>query len=251
MENQIPDFYKAETLLNIMTASVTGGNKQETEFRNLRQYFCQSQYKTFLPQWFNGIWTLDLLWSYIKPKFNTYSERRKFLGDEFSPLLNACQGNLNTLSLQDDIIKDFSSIGLNECWQKMLLRVEHDPSGAITMARTTTETVLKHLADKFGETYDNETLPVLYKKIASKLNLSPNQHNEELFKKILGGCSSIADGLGNIRNVYGDAHGQGEKQIKPAIRHARLAVNAAATLCIFLIETYDHNSTITQSKTLK
>lgn len=83
------------------------------------------------------------------------------------------------------------------------------------------------------------------------MNLSPDQHNKSLFKKILGGCSSIADRLGNIRNAYGDAHGQGERQIKPAIRHARLAVNAAATLCIFLIETYDHNSTKTQSKTFK
>ena len=208
----------------------------------LRQYFCQSQYKLFLPQWFNGIWTLDLLWSYIKPKFDTYRERRKFLGDEFSPLLSACQGNLSALSSQNDIINDFSSSGLNECWQKMLLRVENDPSGAITMARTTTETVLKHLADKLGESYDNDTLTSLYKKVASKLNLSPDQHNESLFKKILGGCSSIADGLGNLRNAYGDAHGQGARQVKPAIRHARLAVNAAATLCLFLLETYDYNS---------
>lgn len=241
METQTPDFFKAETLLNIMTTSVTGGEKQEFEFKKLRQYFFQSQYKTFLPQWFNGIWTLDLLWNYVKPKLNTYSERRKFLADEFSALLNACLGNLTTLSLQEDIIKDFSSIGLNDCWQKMLLRVENDPSGAITMARTTTETVLKHLADKLGESYDNDTLTALYKKVANKLNLSPEQHNEMLFKKILGGCSSIADGLGNIRNAYGDAHGQGERQVKPAIRHARLAVNSAATLCLFLLETYDHN----------
>ena len=235
------DFNKAEALLNIMIASVTGGERRELEFIELRRFFYNSQYVHFMPQWFYNIPSLPLLWTYIKSKFDNYDGRRKFLSNEFAALLNACQGNFGALSLQDDIINDFSSVGLNDCWKKMLNRVASDPSGAITMARTTTETVLKHLADKLGETYDNDTLTSLYKKIANKMNLSPDQHNEALFKKILGGCNSIADGLGNIRNAYGDAHGQGAKQIRPAVRHARLAVNSAATLCLFLLETYECN----------
>ena len=235
------DFNKAEALLNIMIASVTGGERREVEFIELRRFFYNSEYVHFMPQWFYNIPSLPLLWTYVKSKFDNYDGRRKFLSNEFSALLNACQGNFEALSLQDGIINDFSSVELNDCWKKMLNRVANDPSGAITMARTTTETVLKHLADKLGETYDNDTLTSLYKKIANKMNLSPDQHNEPLFKKILGGCNSIADGLGNIRNAYGDAHGQGAKQIRPAVRHARLAVNSAATLCLFLLETYDCN----------
>lgn len=237
------DFAKAEALLNVLTEAATGGDRHDRLFSDLKLFFSESPYKKYLPEWFNGIWSLNLFWSFIKPKFDHYSERRGFLGEEFTPLLNACQGTHSILLLQSGVIADFSSVGLNNCWRKMLERVESDPDGAITMARTTMETVLKHLADELGESYSaQEDFSVLYKKVAKKLNLSPDSHTEEVFRSILGGCSAIAGGLGRIRNLYGDAHGQGIKQLRPTIRHARLAVNASATLCLFLIETYEfHN----------
>lgn len=234
------DFAKAEALLNVLTEAATGGDCHDRLFSDLKLFFSESAYKRYLPEWFNGIWSLNLFWSFIKPKFDHYSERRGFLGEEFTPLLNACQGTHNILSLQSKIVEDFSSVGINDCWRKMLSRVESDPDGAITMARTTMETVLKYLADELKESYSSqEDFSVLYKNITKRLNLSPDSHEEQLFKSILGGCSAIANGLGRIRNLYGDAHGQGIKQLRPAIRHARLAVNSSATLCLFLIETYE------------
>lgn len=234
------DFAKAEALLNVLTEAATGGDRHDSLFSDLKLFFSESSYKKHLPEWLNGIWSLNLFWSFIKPKFDRYSERRGFLGEEFTPLLNACQGTHSILSLQSGVIADFSSTGLNDCWRKMLERVESAPDGAITMARTTMETVLKHLADELGESYSaQEDFSVLYKKVAKKLNLSPDSHTEEVFRSILGGYSAIAGGLGRIRNLYGDAHGQGAKPLRPAIRHARLAVNASATLSLFLIETHE------------
>jgi abortive phage resistance protein len=234
------DFDKAEALLHVLTETATGKERYPRLYSDLRNFFYNSPYKKLMPQWLNNIWTLDIFWSHIKPKFDHYWERREYLAEELSPLLNACQGTHNILTLQSDIIEDFSSIGVNDCWRKMLERVESDPDGAITMARTTMETVLKHLADELHETYSpQEDFSVLYKKVAKRLNLSPDNHEEQLFKSILGGCSAIAGGLGRIRNLYGDAHGQGVKQLRPHIRHARLAVNSSATLCLFLLETYE------------
>jgi hypothetical protein len=81
-------------------------------------------------------------------------------------------------------------------------------------------------------------LSELYKKTSQELNLSPSQHTEEIFKQILGGCSGIINGLGSLRNKLGDAHGKGRINIKPAPRHAELAVNLSGTMALFLLETF-------------
>jgi len=88
----------------------------------------------------------------------------------------------------------------------------------------------------------NIDLPLLYKKVASELRLSPDQHNEGIFKQILGGCSGVINGLGTLRNKYGDAHGSGPRAIKPKARHAELSVNLAGAMALFLISTYEEGS---------
>ncbi|WP_245544996.1 abortive infection family protein [Lentibacillus jeotgali] len=99
---------------------------------------------------------------------------------------------------------------------------------------------MKHILDERNITYHKNTnLPDMYKMVANELNLSPEQHDLKLFKKILGGCSSIVNGLGNLRNAHGDAHGKGKvRYYKPDIRHAELAVNLAGSMSLFLIQTH-------------
>lgn len=72
-----------------------------------------------------------------------------------------------------------------------------------------------------------------------RLQLAPSQHAEDDFKRILGGCTSVVEGLGGLRNRLGDAHGSGKKQRKPSARHAALAVNLAGGMAVFLVETWD------------
>ncbi|MGE8539335.1 MAG: abortive infection family protein, partial [Acinetobacter sp.] len=78
----------------------------------------------------------------------------------------------------------------------------------------------------------------LYRLVSKELNLAPSQHTEQTFKQILGGCSSIIEGLGSLRNKVGDAHGQGKKNFKPSSRHAELAVNLAGTMSVFLFSSW-------------
>ena len=44
-------------------------------------------------------------------------------------------------------------------------------------------------------------------------NCSGSQHTEDAFKRILGGATSVVEGLGSLRNKIGDAHGQGGKPV--------------------------------------
>ena len=139
-----------------------------------------------------------------------------------------------------EVLESFDEMGIRTTWQKALNRKISDPEGAITISKTLLEEVCKNILDEQGIEYDsNKTqLPELYKKTAKTLNLSASQHTEEAFKRILGGCSNIVDGLGNLRNRLGDAHGQGRNNIKPAPRHSKLAVHLSGSMALYLIETY-------------
>ena len=106
-------------------------------------------------------------------------------------------------------------------------------------ARTLIETVCKHILDEQKVSYsDTDDLPKLYRLTADSLNLSPSQHTEQLFRQILGGCQTVIEGLGAMRNRHSDAHGTGKAGVRPASRHAELAVNLAGTMATFLLATW-------------
>jgi hypothetical protein len=124
-------------------------------------------------------------------------------------------------------------------WEKALARRHTDPDGAITTARTLLETVCKRILDEAGETYsDKDDMPVLYRAVAIRLQIAPSQHTEDAFKRILGGATSVVEGLGSLRNKIGDAHGRGGKPVRPTARHAHLAVNLAGAMATFLVDTW-------------
>jgi predicted transcriptional regulator len=132
----------------------------------------------------------------------------------------------------------FDKESIHKVWQGALERRITDPEGAITLSRTLLESVCKHILDDLNISYDDGMeLPKLYRLLATALNLAPAQHTEQIFKQILTGCVSIVEGLGALRNKVSDAHGRGRKNVRPAARHAELAVNLAGSLATFLVVT--------------
>ncbi|WP_197456761.1 abortive infection family protein [Cephaloticoccus primus] len=102
------------------------------------------------------------------------------------------------------------------------------------------ESVCKYILDDAGVNYGTSpSIDSLYAGTSRVLNLHPSQHNEEIFKQILGGCFSVVKGLGALRNHLGDAHGKGKKGIKPASRDAELAVNLSGAMASYLFATWD------------
>ncbi len=140
----------------------------------------------------------------------------------------------------DEVLAQFTASTIRDRWRKALERQHDDPEGAITMARSLLESVLKHVLDQRGVQYDHRTdLPKLYRLAANAFQLAPSQHTEEVFRQILGGCTAVVEGLGTLRNRLGDAHGKGARAVKPARRHSQLAVNLAGTMATYLIETFE------------
>lgn len=238
---------RAAMLENTMTARATGDvTASNAVYMSLRRDFMEDPMtKGLLPEFVRSCRTLDVFWPYIKNSAGTYAERRQIIGSAFTPLVEFLEGrNKNPADgVVSNKLETFDAEGVHTVWAKALERRISDPEGAITVARTLLETVCKRILDLSGKTYtDKEDLPKLYSMVAQALNLAPNQHSEEPIKAILGGAMNVVNGIGTLRNRLSDAHGRGGAPVKPAPRHATLAVNMAGTLATFLVETWNSHS---------
>ncbi|MGV3607363.1 MAG: abortive infection family protein [Planctomycetaceae bacterium] len=239
------NYERADSLVRMLISKATGGNFEEIAYFELRLFFIKdAELAQFVPNWLKSIRDGNQFWQFIKPKFPTYAERREFLWKEFQPLLRRCETG-QSLPAEDEVItilKTLNSEGVESVWRKALFRLPEDPDGSITTSRTLIETVCKHILEEFKEPFDErDDLPKLYRKVALKLKLTPEDHDEQVFKQILGGCSSVVTGIGLVRNRLGDAHGHDRSHLKPKKRHAKLAVNLAGAMALFLLETHQKN----------
>lgn len=84
----------------------------------------------------------------------------------------------------------------------------------------------------------NEFREALVDFVTGPLNLEPTgAHLEKYLKAILEGLQRQVGGLFEVANTASDRHA---RRYNPAPHHARLAVNAAFTLCEFLLESYEY-----------
>lgn len=171
-----------------------------------------------------------------------YEERRKYIWDGFQPLLEQLKEGTEAPGDRrvTEALEVLTSTDIHSSWQTALERRVSDPAGAITAARTLLETVFKHILDASGTSYNpSADLPNLYQLTARLLNLAPNQQTEPILKQVLGGCTTVVEGVGAMRNRLGDAHGKGQGDAHPEPRHAELAVSLAGAAATFLVKTWE------------
>ncbi len=234
---------RVEALYLMLISRATGGSQDGMEYRRLRDSVLSEPLAgAVAPSFLRSCRDLGMFWAFIKEKSDSYRGRREFLAKEFEPMRAAVDpvnhgpyANLVELSLLR-----LDSASVQREWTKALLRQDVDPDGAITIARTLVETVCKHiLQDLELEVDERADLPKLYGTVSENLKLSPSQYSERAFKAILGGCSSVASGLAELRNKLGDAHGKPAGVVRARPRHARLAVSVAGAMAMFLVETWE------------
>jgi hypothetical protein len=135
---------KVESLKLILITQATGGGGDEIEYKNLRRELIASPRITkLLPRFIHLCRNLSEFWSFIKPKFATYAERRDYLRDEFDHLLTTLETESRTPSDAGitATVQAVSSGYIQEAWHKSLERRATDAEGAITAARTLLESV--------------------------------------------------------------------------------------------------------------
>ena len=125
-------------------------------------------------------------------------------------------------------------------FQRALETVALDPPASVTAACSLIEALCKvYIEDEGLELPAKETIKDLWKLVSRHLGLNPGNIAAQDIIRILSGLTSVIDGIGSLRTHAGSAHGHGRETYALEPRHARLAVHAAHTLAMFVIETWD------------
>jgi len=127
---------------------------------------------------------------------------------------------------------------------RMETAVQNDPGLAIGTAKELIETCCRTiLAERGVEIPRNPDLPRLVKLTSRELELTPADIPEQAkaadtIKRLLSNLATITQGVAELRNQYGTGHGKQASARGLSSRHAKLAVGAASTLAVFLVETH-------------
>lgn len=136
----------------------------------------------------------------------------------------------------DDYIRNRDLPAISEEFDRALRNVDADPPAAVTAACAIVEATCKVIiADENLPMPSDKSIQPLWRTIQGRLNLDPSRATSTDLRQILSGLTSIVQGVGALRTHAGSAHG-GTAPIDA--RHARLAVHAAHTLTLFILESW-------------
>lgn len=119
-----------------------------------------------------------------------------------------------------------------------------DPAQVIGSAKELIESTAKVVLNEVNRPADDAwDLPKLALEAQLALHVhpttaSPGPDGSDTVKRILGGVTTVATGVAELRNRgYGTGHGQGRPRVGLSARHAHLAVGAARLWCEFMLDT--------------
>lgn len=125
-------------------------------------------------------------------------------------------------------------------WHKAVDRVDRDPDGAITVAKSLVESVCKIVLDETNTEYSkSHDLPKLYSLASKVLGVAPGTTEDRLSRSYFGGVHTVVQSIAEMRNELGDSHGKGKSAKKPSRAQAQLAVNLAGSVVLFILANLD------------
>lgn len=86
------DFDKVNYLLNLLRSKATGLKADDAEYSILRrELLSNTSLSKMMPEVLRQNRDLDSFWAFIQPKFKTYAERRTYLSEQFTPVLDSLE----------------------------------------------------------------------------------------------------------------------------------------------------------------
>ncbi len=151
-----------------------------------------------------------------------------------TPVVEQLSGMVETISF-DTVQRDLG---------RALASIEADPEDAITAACSTIESVCRSVLIELGEPLPaKKDVQGLFNAVKGPLGLSPDRSDLDPLiagdvRTTLGGLATVIQGVGALRTHAGDAHGRERGFARVDARIGRLAIHAASTVALFLIETW-------------
>ena len=92
-------FEKVNYLATILTARASGNSADDSEYMMPRhELLSDDEISQMLPSFVRMCRDLGAFWSFIQPKFRSYAERRTFISEEFTKVLDYLEGSPSTPS---------------------------------------------------------------------------------------------------------------------------------------------------------
>lgn len=136
-------------------------------------------------------------------------------------------------------LSGLSMHGVRSQWFASVSRLKSSPSSAITAARALVETTCKTILSERGEAPDaSGDLIRLYRQTGRSLQIQASSGSSQAVHQMLNGLSQAIDGLAALSNRGGDRHGLpgGVRITDRSV--AVLAVHAAGSVSLFLVQTH-------------
>jgi hypothetical protein len=138
-------------------------------------------------------------------------------------------------------IKNRDERAISEEFERAAQKAESEPREAVSAAANILESLCKHYIEAESLTMPSkQVLKELWNVVRKDLGFDPAQVADDDLKVVLVGLIQIVDGLGAFRTHASSAHGGGPKSYRLQPRHSRLAVHAAHTAALFILESWEH-----------
>ena len=139
----------------------------------------------------------------------------------------------------EEFIRERDTPSINSEFDRALLNVEVNPREAVSAASNIFESVCKvYIEDENLEMPAKQDLKPVWAIVRKHLGFDPSLLEDKDLQTILSGLISVVDGIGALRTHASSAHGAGRKLYKIEPRHARLAIHAAHTVVLFVLESW-------------
>lgn len=135
------------------------------------------------------------------------------------------------------LLEKIGSHNIRQMWEKALSRRISDPSGAITASRSLLEMVLRWIVEQSGATPKTNNRELFAQAIETLKINDPENPTARLVDKI----DMLMQGVGEVRNKHGDAHGASASADSVDMMDAGLCVNVAGSLVLYLIEKLENS----------
>lgn len=176
---------------------------------------------------------------YNKDLFSAYLKCRN--------LINRVCNTAHITTITEDLKKKFDSDYISDQINLMVKIKDENPTEAIGKAKELIESCCKTILELEKCTINKDwNIIRLVDETMKHFNLMPKDIPNDIkgvtaIKAILGNLKAIAQGMAELRNLYGSGHGKTNsyKGLEP--RHANLAIGSCTTLVLFLWNSYERS----------
>lgn len=148
-----------------------------------------------------------------------------------------------------ELIKNKDVESINREFIRALKNLNTNPLDAISSACNILESIFKvYISEKNLALPNKQTLKELWKVVQEDFKFGSSKLGQDDLQKINSGITSIIDGIASIRTHESSAHGGGPESYIPEVRQARFVVNAAHSLAVYILETWEAQDSLSQSQ---